>query len=153
MPPKPGIRPSLISGCPKTAERAAIRKSAASASSEPPPKASALTAAIVTIELCSNPRNRAWVSASSCLAPSSPIVVNARMSAPAEKTADIGDADAKTTARAPDASAWSQTFFRSATTAGEIELTGGLSSQAIRTPPSRVSILTFSAGCWSSYCG
>ena len=38
--------------------------SAASASSEPPPKASALTAAIVTIELCSNERNSAWVSAS-----------------------------------------------------------------------------------------
>ena len=39
--------PSLISGWPKTADSAAIRKSQAIASSQPPPKASELTAAIV----------------------------------------------------------------------------------------------------------
>ena len=47
VPPKPGMIPSLISGWPKTADSAAIRKSQAIASSQPPPKASALTAAIV----------------------------------------------------------------------------------------------------------
>ena len=43
--------PSLISGWPKTADSAAIRKSQAIASSQPPPKAIALTAAIVETRL------------------------------------------------------------------------------------------------------
>ena len=47
MPPKPGMIPSLISGWPKTAASAAIRTSQAIATSQPPPKAIELTAAIV----------------------------------------------------------------------------------------------------------
>ena len=47
VPPKPGMIPSLISGWPNSAERAAMRTSQAIASSQPPPKARPLTAAIV----------------------------------------------------------------------------------------------------------
>ena len=50
VPPKPGMIPRLISGWPKVADSAAIRKSQAMASSQPPPKAIELTAAIVTVE-------------------------------------------------------------------------------------------------------
>ena len=39
VPPKPGIRPRLISGCPSRARDDAIRRSQASASSRPPPRA------------------------------------------------------------------------------------------------------------------
>src|SRR3712207_6876027 len=39
VPPPPGMMPSRISGCPKTADSSAIRKSHASASSHPPPRA------------------------------------------------------------------------------------------------------------------
>ncbi|CAM5728216.1 hypothetical protein SALBM311S_07318 [Streptomyces alboniger] len=45
MPPAPGIRPSRISGWPSLASSAAIRKSAQSASSQPPPRAYPVTAA------------------------------------------------------------------------------------------------------------
>ncbi len=51
VPPKPGMIPSLISGWPKIAESAAIRKSQAIASSQPPPNAIELTAATVEIRL------------------------------------------------------------------------------------------------------
>ncbi len=50
MPPKPGMIPRLISGWPKVADSAAIRKSHAIASSQPPPNAPALTAAIVATD-------------------------------------------------------------------------------------------------------
>ena len=56
VPPKPGMIPSLISGWPKTADSAAMRKSQAIASSQPPPKARALTAAIVAIRSAAHAR-------------------------------------------------------------------------------------------------
>ena len=49
MPPKPGMIPRLISGCPNEAENAARRTSQAIASSQPPPSAMPLTAAIVIV--------------------------------------------------------------------------------------------------------
>ena len=52
--------PSLISGWPKTAASAAIRKSQAIASSQPPPKASELTAAIVATRAVPKSRSSAW---------------------------------------------------------------------------------------------
>ena len=45
-PPAPGMIPSLISGCPKTADLEQYRISAIMASSQPPPKAYPFTAAI-----------------------------------------------------------------------------------------------------------
>jgi hypothetical protein len=48
--------PRLISGWPKVADSAAMRKSHAIASSQPPPKASEFTAAIETVGDCSIPR-------------------------------------------------------------------------------------------------
>ena len=50
VPPNPGMIPRLISGWPKLADCAAIRTSQAIASSQPPPSAIALTAAIVAID-------------------------------------------------------------------------------------------------------
>ena len=46
MPPAPGMMPSLISGWPKRALSAAMMKSHIIASSQPPPSAKPLTAAI-----------------------------------------------------------------------------------------------------------
>ena len=46
VPPKPGIRPRLISGCPTLAVSAAIRRWQHIASSSPPPRAKPLTIAI-----------------------------------------------------------------------------------------------------------
>ena len=46
MPPMPGTTPSLISGWPNFALSAAMMKSAIIASSQPPPSAKPLTAAI-----------------------------------------------------------------------------------------------------------
>ena len=76
--------PSLISGWPNSAERAAIRTSQAIASSQPPPKARPLTAAIVAIPSEPSSRNSAWAAWISCSPPASSIEVNALMSAPAQ---------------------------------------------------------------------
>ena len=59
VPPKPGMIPSLISGWPKTAASAAIRTSQAIATSQPPPKAIELTAAIVATGAWPRSRSRA----------------------------------------------------------------------------------------------
>ena len=91
MPPKPGMIPSLISGWPKTADSAAIRKSQAIASSQPPPKAIALTAATVETRLEPSSRSSAWPLSISSAPPSVSICVNALMSAPAEKTTGIDE--------------------------------------------------------------
>jgi hypothetical protein len=49
LPPAPGMRPSRISGWPSLALSAMNRKSQASATSQPPPRAYPLTAAMVTL--------------------------------------------------------------------------------------------------------
>ena len=78
--------PRLISGWPKVADSAAIRKSHAIASSQPPPKAIEFTAAIVTVEDCSMPRMKRWAdSTRSAPSASGDIFVNSLMSAPALK--------------------------------------------------------------------
>jgi hypothetical protein len=59
VPPKPGMMPSLISGWPNSADCAASRTSQAMASSQPPPKAMPLTAAIVVTRSVPNSRNSA----------------------------------------------------------------------------------------------
>ena len=92
MPPKPGTIPSLISGWPKTAASAAIRTSQAIASSQPPPKAIELTAAIVATLSVPNSRSSAWAVCSSSSPPPSSICVKALMSAPAEKTTGTEEA-------------------------------------------------------------
>ncbi len=76
--------PSLISGWPKTAASAAIRKSQAIATSQPPPKASALTAAIVVTLAWPNSRSRRVSGIDSSRPSSSVHWVNSLMSAPAE---------------------------------------------------------------------
>ena len=74
------------------------------------------------------------------------------MSAPAEKTTGIEEAI--TSARtSPSALSFSQTVRRSSITCGLIAFIGGFASQAIATPPSRVSSLTVSACSPSSACG
>ena len=151
MPPKPGMIPSLISGWPKTAASAAIRTSQAIASSQPPPKAIALTAAIVATRAWPKSRSSAWAVWISSSPPLSSIWVKALMSAPAEKT--IGTEEAITIAPTPSlALTRSQTVPRSRITSGETAFIGALASQAIATSP-RVSSFTVSACSPSSGCG
>ena len=110
------------------------------ASSQPPPKASPLTAAIVTTRERSISRSSACISLTSCRPAASSIVVNALMSAPAQNS--IGLAEANTSARmAPSSVTASQSFRRACTTSGEIELAGGRSQPGDR-DRSRVSSLT-----------
>ncbi|CAM5718970.1 hypothetical protein SALBM311S_05515 [Streptomyces alboniger] len=54
VPPMPGITPSLISGWPKTADSPAITRSHIIASSQPPPRAGPLTAAIFGVRSSAN---------------------------------------------------------------------------------------------------
>ena len=143
--------PSLISGWPKTADSAAIRKSHAIASSQPPPNASELTAATVEIRFRPSSRSRAWPESISSAPPDSSIDVNALMSAPAEKTTGLEEA-ITSAPTSPEPLTRSQTVARSAITCGEIAFIGGLASQAIATSP-RVSSLIVSVCSPSSACG
>ena len=145
------MMPSLISGWPKSAERAAMRTSQAIASSLPPPNARPLTAAIVTIPERSISRSSPCVSSSSVRPAASSMVVNALMSAPALNS--IGFVEAKTSACVPFSLTVAHTLARSSTTCGEIEFIGPFASQAIVTPSPRDSSLITSAGCSASGCG
>jgi hypothetical protein len=80
------MMPRLISGWPKTADFDATRKSHAIASSQPPPNASAFTAATVDLWFWPSSRSSAWPVLISSAPPASSIEVKALMSAPAEKT-------------------------------------------------------------------
>src|SRR5918992_1694070 len=150
VPPKPGMMPRLISGWPKVADSAATRKSHAIASSQPPPKAIELTAAIVAVEDDSMPRmKRCADSTSSAPSASGLIFVNSLMSAPALKVKMLEEAI--TSARAfPSTS--SQTEIRSRTACGESGLAGGRLSHAIAMSP-RVSSSTVSRWSPASTCG
>ena len=128
-----------------------MRTSQDIASSQPPPKARPLTAAIVTIPSEPSSLNSAWAPSISAAPEDSSIVVNALMSAPAEYR--NGLEEAITSARTPDAFALSHTFRRSSITSGEIEFIWPLASHAIATPSARVSSLITSAGCSASGCG
>ena len=90
--------PRLTSGWPKVAERAASRTSQAIAISQPPPKASPLTAAIVVIADCSHSRESAWMRSRCARPESASHLVKALMSAPAQNSAGL--AEASTIARA-----------------------------------------------------
>ena len=93
VPPKPGRMPSLISGWPNSAERAAMRMSQAIASSQPPPKARPLTAAIVTIPSEPSSRSSAWPSLISFAPAASSMVVNDFTSAPGAEQHRVGGGD------------------------------------------------------------
>ena len=125
-----------------------MRTSQAIASSQPPPKARPLTAAIVTTPSEPSSRSSAWPSSISFAPASSSIVVNDFTSAPAQNS--IGLAEAITSARTPAERTACQTLRRSSMTWGESEFIWPLASQAIATPSSRVSSLTVSAGCSAS---
>ena len=93
--------PRLISGWPKVADSAAMRKSQAIASSQPPPNAIALTAAIVTVrELLHRPRMKRvrLLEQRRGPRPPRPSCVNSLMSAPAQNV--NGFDEAITSARA-----------------------------------------------------
>ena len=94
VPPKPGMIPSLISGWPKSADCAAMRTSHAIASSQPPPKARPLTAAIVTTlersKLAQQPVARRRAARARRPRPSA---VKALMSAPAQKSSGFDGGD------------------------------------------------------------
>jgi len=142
--------PRLISGWPKVADSAAIRKSHDIASSQPPPNASELTAAIVTVEDFSIPVINPWpASISSGPSFEGSIFVNSLMSAPAEKV--NGFDDAITTARAFPSSS-PHTSDSSRMTCGDSGFAGGRFSQMIAMP-SRVSSWIVSRDWPSSGCG
>ncbi len=139
--------PRLISGWPKLADSAAIRKSQAIASSQPPPSASELTAATVTLLDCSMRRSTPWPPSSSSLpAAGSVIFVNSLMSAPAQKTAKFEEANRTARISSRD-SISSQSAVRSRIICGEIGLVGGRLSHRIASS-SRVSSSTVSV--WSA---
>jgi hypothetical protein len=142
--------PRLISGWPKVADSEARRKSHAIASSHPPPKASELTAAIVTVDDFSIAVIRPWPDSSSS-GPSfaGSILVNSLMSAPAENVKMFDEA--RTTARALPSSSF-QTPDSSRISCGESGFAGGRLSHTITTS-SRVSTAIVSwAPSWSG-CG
>ena len=117
------------------------------ASSQPPPKAIELTAAMVTVDERSNERKRPWAASISSLPWAGSILVNALMSAPAEnvKMFEL----AKTTARSfPSTDAHSSPS--SPISSGDSALAGGRSSHRMPTSP-RVSSATVSRA--SSGCG
>ena len=119
-----------------------MRKSHAIETSQPPPNASELTAAIVETRFWPRSRRSAWPEWISSSPPASSICVNALMSAPAENTS--GFAEAITIApMSPDDLTFSQTVPRSLTTCGETAFIIPFASQAIATSP-RVSSLTVS---------
>jgi hypothetical protein len=144
------MMPSEISGCPNDAENAARRTSQAIASSQPPPSAMPLTAAIVIVRERSKERSSAWARSSSSRAPASSIPANALMSAPAQNSAGLGEA-MTTAPTAP----WTSPQARSSAsiTAGARELAGGLSSHRTATSSRRRSSLTGSASYPGSGCG
>ena len=150
MPPKPGMMPRLISGWPKLADSAAMRKSHAIASSQPPPNAIELTAAMVATGDCSMPRMKACaVSTSSRPSSSGFIFVNSLMSAPAENVKMFDEANTSAR-RLPSTSC--QSSASSLMTCGEIALVGGLFSQTMPMSP-RVSSAIASRDWPSSGCG
>ena len=121
------------------AENPAIRTSHAIASSQPPPSASPLTAAIVIVRERSNDRSSRCPRSSSSLPPASSIWVNALMSAPAQNSAGFGEAmmialTSSSTSRQAASSA--------SITWGESEFAGGLSSHSTATSSPRRSSLT-----------
>ena len=125
--------PRLISGCPKVADSAAIRKSHAIESSQPPPNARELTAAIVTVGDFSMPVIRPWpASISSGPSLDGSIFVNSLMSAPAENVKMFDEAT--TTARALPSSSF-QSSASSRITCGESGLAGGRLSHTIAMSP------------------
>src|SRR5438477_7002670 len=86
VPPAPGMIPSLISGWPSRASSAAKRRSAAMASSHPPPRAYPLMAANVTLGISSTSENVSCMAAMTgfiSFGESSAIIL---MSAPAANT-------------------------------------------------------------------
>ena len=137
VPPKPGMIPRLISGWPKEAENAARRTSHAIASSQPPPSASPLTAAIVIVRERSQDRNSPCARSSRSLPAAASIFVNARMSAPAQNSAGFGEA---TIIARAEPSTSPQARSSASITVGESELAGGLSSHRIATSPRRSSL-------------
>ena len=119
-----------------------MRKSQAMASSQPPPKASELTAAIVTIRPLPSSRSRLCPPEEISAPFSGSVCVNALMSAPAENT--TGTVEQTTIAWTSPASLRRfQTVPRSSISCGEIAFMGGFASQAIATSP-RVSTFTVS---------
>ena len=96
-------------------------------------------------------RSDACAASSSSAPPDSSIVVNALMSAPAEKTTGIAETIVIAWTSG-SATTRSQTALRSRITSGETAFIGALASQAIATAP-RVSSLTVSAWSPSSGCG
>src|SRR5918994_1457841 len=143
------MRPRFTSGCPNNADSAAIRKSQAMASSQPPPNAIEFTAAMVTVGDCSIPRMNRCADSTSSAPSASGDFENSLMSAPALKVKMFEEAS--TSARTLP-STDSHRSIRSRTACGESGFAGGLFSQAIATSP-RVSSSTVSRGSPGSGCG
>ena len=119
-----------------------MRTSQAIASSQPPPKARPLTAAIGGDAGGAQVAHQRVRLVDQLRPLVSSICVNALMSAPAQNSSGLEEA--MTSARTPEPLTCSQTLPRSSITYGAIEFIRPLASQAIATSP-RVSSLTTSA--------
>ena len=119
VPPEPGMMPSVTSGSPSLASRAAIRPWQAMASSSPPPSAVPWIAATQGTRLCSISARTSGRKGGSGVLP------NSRISAPATNERP---AQASTTARTPSLDAIrAQASASPARTCCDSALTGGLS--------------------------
>src|SRR5712691_2782459 len=139
VPPKPGMSPRLISGCPRRARSAATSRSQASASSRPPPSATPLRAPITgsasasTAAIASCPRREKAAPSSGAIA------AIAAMSAPAENARS--PAPVSTRARSPGSPSSSRNAPRSARSvaASSAFSAAGRSSVSVATPSCRSS--------------
>ena len=127
VPPKPGMTPSATSGWPNFALSAATMKSQASASSQPPPRAKPLTAAIHGLAECSTAWPRLPPISANVWASAGPRSFISAMSAPA--TNALLPAPVTTTTRMSSASSSSAAaWVRSAMT----RLDSALSAASLR---------------------
>src|SRR3954471_4182288 len=150
VPPKPGMMPRLISGWPNVADSAAMRKSHAIDSSQPPPNAIELTDAIVTVGDFSIAVMKPCADSISFSPCERSILVNSLMSAPAENVKMFDEANTSTRSL-PSTSCHSDAS--SSITCGESGFAGGRLSQQMPTSP-RVSSAIVSRPPWSpSGCG
>src|SRR3954469_7254403 len=144
------MMPRLISGLPKGDDPAAMRKSQAIDSSQPPPNAIEFTDAIVTVGDFSIDVIKPCADSISFSPCERSILVNSLMSAPAENVKMFDDANTSTRSL-PSTSCHSDAS--SSITCGDSGLAGGRLSQQMPISP-RVSSAIVSRPSWSpSGCG
>src|SRR4051812_35721911 len=129
--------PRLISGCPSLAVSAAMRIVQAIASSQPPPSAYPLIAAITGLPMCSTRSSTCWPRIACLRPPAGVCVASSLMSAPAMN--DFSPAPVRITARTASSCFSSRTARRSSSSVWVLSALRTLGRLTVRTatPPSR----------------